>query len=77
MKTPSGYLALLWLLLPACASAQSTATPLTRDEILGRLTQDEPASKIAHLVKTRGVNFSPTADFLSSVKLAGGDGLLV
>jgi tetratricopeptide (TPR) repeat protein len=63
------------LLLPACASAQPA--PLDRSEILGRLTQGESASYIAHLVKTRGVNFSPTAGFLSSVKLAGGDGLLV
>jgi tetratricopeptide (TPR) repeat protein len=73
MKTHTRYLALL-LLLPSCASAQ--LTPLDRSEILGRLTQGESASYIAHLVKTRGVNFSPTADFLSSVKLAGGDGLL-
>jgi tetratricopeptide (TPR) repeat protein len=75
MKTPTRYLAMVLLLLPACASAQPA--PLDRSEILGRLTQGESASYIAHLVKTRGVNFSPTADFLSSVKLAGGDGLLV
>jgi tetratricopeptide (TPR) repeat protein len=75
MKTPIRYLAMVLLLLPACASAQPA--PLDRSEILGRLTQGESASYIAHLVKTRGVNFSPTADFLSSVKLAGGDGLLV
>jgi hypothetical protein len=76
MKTHAHYLALLLLLLlPGCASAQPA--PLGRAEILGRLTQGESASYIAHLVRTRGVNFSPTADFLSSVKLAGGDGLLV
>jgi tetratricopeptide (TPR) repeat protein len=75
MKTPTRYLAMVLLLLPACASAQPA--PLDRSEILGRLTQGESASYIAHLVKTRGVNFSPTADFLSGVKLAGGDGLLV
>jgi tetratricopeptide (TPR) repeat protein len=76
MKTATCHLALFLLLLPCCASAQPT-TPLDRSEILGRLTQGESASYIAHLVKTRGVNFSPTADFLASVKLAGGDGLLV
>src|ERR1700733_5925128 len=74
MKTHTRYLALFLLLLPGCASAQPA--PLDRSEILGRLTQGDSASYIAHLVKTRGVNFSPTADFLSSVKLAGGDGLL-
>jgi tetratricopeptide (TPR) repeat protein len=75
MKTHTPYLALLLLLLPRCAFAQTA--PLDRSEILGRLTQGHWASYIAHLVKTRGVNFSSTADFLSSVKLAGGDGLLV
>jgi len=35
-----------------------------------------PPSYIAHLVKTRGVSFSATPDFLVAVKLAGGDGIL-
>jgi len=75
MKTSTRYLALVLLLLPTFASAQPA--PLDRSEILGRLTQGESASYIAHLVKTRGVNFSPSADFVASVKLAGGDGLLI
>jgi tetratricopeptide (TPR) repeat protein len=75
MKAPTLFFTLVLLLLPRCASAQSS--PLDRAEILGRLTQGYSPSYVAHLVKTRGVNFSPTADFLSSVKLAGGDGLLV
>jgi tetratricopeptide (TPR) repeat protein len=75
MKTYTLVFALGLLLLPRCAPAQPA--PLDRAEILGRLTQGYSPSYVAHLVKTRGVNFSPTADFLSGVKLAGGDGVLV
>jgi len=57
------------------AFAQSM--PVDRAEILGRLAQGYPASYIAHLVKTRGVNFSPAGDFLYRVELAGGAGILI
>jgi tetratricopeptide (TPR) repeat protein len=50
---------------------------LDRAEILGRLAKDFSPSFIAHLVKTRGISFSPTSSFLSQVKLAGGDGILI
>jgi tetratricopeptide (TPR) repeat protein len=63
------------MFLPSYLAAQST--PLDRSEILGRLALDYSPSYIAHLVKTRGVSFSLTADFLYRVKLAGGDGILV
>lgn len=75
MKTHTFFLALLFLLLPPCTFAQSA--PLDRTEILGRLTLGYSPSYVAHLVKTRGVNFSPTADFLSGVTLAGGEGILI
>jgi tetratricopeptide (TPR) repeat protein len=75
MKTHTLFLALVLLLLPPCVSAQRA--PLDRAEIFGRLTQSYSPSYIAHLVKIRGVNFSPTANFLSDVKLSGGDGVLV
>jgi tetratricopeptide (TPR) repeat protein len=73
MKTRT--LAFVLLLLPPCALTQST--PLDRTEILGRLTLGYSPSYIAHLVKTHGVSFSPTEEFLSGVKLAGGDGILI
>jgi tetratricopeptide (TPR) repeat protein len=75
MKTHTFFLALASLLLAPCAFAQFA--PLDRTEILGRLTLGYSPSYVAHLVKTRGVNFSPTAEFLSGVKLAGGDGILL
>jgi tetratricopeptide (TPR) repeat protein len=75
MKTYTLFLALLLLLLPPWAFAQSA--PLDRTEILGRLTLGYSPSYVAHLVKTRGVDFSPTAEFLSRVKIAGGDGILI
>jgi tetratricopeptide (TPR) repeat protein len=73
MKTHT--LAFVLLLLPPCALTQPT--PLDRSEILGRLTLGYSPSYVAHLVKTHGVSFSPTAEFLSGVKLAGGDGILI
>jgi tetratricopeptide (TPR) repeat protein len=50
--------------------------PLDRVEILGRLGVGYPPSYIAKLVKTRGVNFAPSPDFVYRVKLAGGGGIL-
>jgi tetratricopeptide (TPR) repeat protein len=63
------------LLLAPCGFAQSGA--LDQAEILGRLAQGYWPSYVAHLVKTRGVRFSSSADFVERVKLAGGDGILV
>lgn len=51
--------------------------PLDRAEILGRLAQGYSPSYLAQLVKTRGINFTASADFLEQVKLGGGEGILV
>jgi tetratricopeptide (TPR) repeat protein len=75
MKTRARFLALLLPLLSPCVFAQSV--PLDRAEILGRLTQGYSPSYLAQLVTTRGINFSPSTEFLDRVKLAGGDGILV
>ncbi|HXX46091.1 MAG TPA: tetratricopeptide repeat protein [Candidatus Acidoferrales bacterium] len=66
----------LSLLLAPRGVFASQAVPLDQAEILGRLAMGYPPSYIAHLVKTRGVSFSATPDFLVAVKLAGGDGIL-
>jgi tetratricopeptide (TPR) repeat protein len=50
---------------------------LDQTEVLGRLAVNYSPSYIAHLVKVRGLRFSPTQDFVYRVKLAGGDGILV
>jgi tetratricopeptide (TPR) repeat protein len=75
MKLRTYLTALVFALLPACLFAQPA--PLGRAEILGRLALGYSPSYIAQLVKTHGTNFSPTAEFLSRVKLAGGEGILV
>lgn len=66
---------LLLLLLTPCAWGQKA--PLNQAEILGRLAAGNAPSYIAHLVKTRGVSFSVSQDFLYRVKLAGGEGILL
>jgi tetratricopeptide (TPR) repeat protein len=66
------------LVLPlAVPSLRAQSAQLDQPEILGRLAVCYSPSYIAHLVKTRGLNFSPTQDFIYRVKLAGGEGILV
>ena len=75
MKTRATFFALVLALLCPCVLAQSAA--LDRAEILGRLTQGYSPSYLGQLIKTRGISFSPSADFLDRVRLAGGDGILI
>jgi tetratricopeptide (TPR) repeat protein len=66
------------LVLPlAVPSLRAQFAHLDQPEILGRLAVCYSPSYIAHLVKIRGLNSSPTQDFIYRVKLAGGDGILV
>jgi tetratricopeptide (TPR) repeat protein len=65
----------LSLALAPCAFAQTA--PFDRAEILGQLSQGQSASYIAHLVKSRGISFNATADFLERVRLCGGEGILI
>jgi tetratricopeptide (TPR) repeat protein len=75
MKARKACLLLCCALLSTRAFAQSA--PLDHSEVLGRLAVGYSPSYIAHLVKTRGVTFTSSEDFLSRIKLAGGDGILV
>jgi Tfp pilus assembly protein PilF len=77
MKPKILLAALLLALLPVSGLGQSRPAPLTRPEILGRLAVGQPPSTIAYSVKIHGIEFSISEDFLSRVKLAGGDGILV
>ena len=77
MKPNTLLVALFIAFLPISGFAQSMPSPLSRAEILGRLALDQPPSGIAHLVKTRGIGFTVSDDFLSDVKRGGGDGILV
>jgi tetratricopeptide (TPR) repeat protein len=63
-----------FLFVSAWASAQNL--PLDQMEILGRLAAGNTPSYVAHLVKTRGISFSVSQEFLYQVKLAGGEGIL-
>lgn len=76
MKPKAFFLALPFAFLPVSGFAQSAPAPLSRAEILGRLALAQPPSYIAHTVRTHGIGFSISADFVSRVKLAGGDGIL-
>lgn len=61
----------------ASPSLLAQSAPLDRVEILGRLASGYAPSYIAHLVRTRGVEFPVSADFLDRVKAAGGGGVLL
>src|SRR5437899_959203 len=71
-----GILVLGWFFLLVSPYATGQKVPLDQTEILGRLAAGNTASYVAHLVKTRGVSFSVSQDFLYRVKLAGGEGIL-
>jgi tetratricopeptide (TPR) repeat protein len=75
LHLPISVLVLLGFAVSPSAWAQPG--PLDRAEILGRLAEGYAPSYLAQLVKTRGVSFSPSADFLDRVKRGGGDGILV
>ena len=60
-----------------CANPQGTKPPLTKVDIIGRLAAGSTPSYVAHLVKMRGINFYPDADFLRAVDRAGGAGILL
>ena len=77
MKSRNALAAFLLALLPLSGFGQSRRAPLSRPEILGRLAIGQSPSAIANFVKVRGIEFSISDDFLSRVKLAGGDGILV
>lgn len=74
MKPRTLLLALACSLLSSGVFGQSA--PLDRAEILGRLAHGSSPSFIAHLIKKRGMDFSPSDSFLTQVKLAGGEGIL-
>jgi len=67
---------LFFAVMPGVVLCQTTNTPLNHAEILGRLAAGASRSYIAHLVKTRGVNFSSDAHYLSLISRAGGNGIL-
>ena len=76
MKRPHSLL-LAFAVLLLCPGVFAQAAPLSEAEILGRLAVGYSPSYIAQLVKTRGVTYSPTADFLDEVEAAGGRGILI
>jgi len=65
-----------WFFLLVSPYAMGQKVPLDQIEILGRLAAGNTPSYVAHLVKTRGVSFAVSQDFLYRVKLAGGKGIL-
>src|ERR1700722_11249308 len=73
-KTQILFVAALLLLVAPSVLGQSA--PMDRAEILGRLAISYSPSYVAYLVRTRGINFSPSPQYIESVKLAGGDGIL-
>ena len=77
MKRIAIPLAVFCLYQVAGAQTPPPKLPLDRVEILGRLALSYSPSYIAYLVKTHGVSFTPSADFISQIKLAGGEGILV
>jgi tetratricopeptide (TPR) repeat protein len=51
--------------------------PLSKADIFGRLAAGGSRSYVAHLVRVRGINFSPDDDFFAAIEQAGGEGVLL
>jgi tetratricopeptide (TPR) repeat protein len=64
-------------ILIGATGVRAQSVRLDQSEILGRLALGYSPSYVAHLVKARGLTFSPTEDFMYRVRLAGGEGILV
>ena len=65
-------------IVPGLATAQGQShEPLGLADILGRLAAGSTPSYVAHLVKARGISFSPHEYELSLVDVAGGRGALL
>jgi tetratricopeptide (TPR) repeat protein len=77
MRPKKVIVALFLIWMPTSVLGQSKSAPLSRAEILGHLALAESPSEVAKSVKTQGIGFTTSEDFLSHVKLAGGDGILV
>jgi tetratricopeptide (TPR) repeat protein len=51
--------------------------PVTKADIFGRLAAGASRSYVAHMVKVRGIDFSPDDDFFAAIERAGGEGVLL
>ncbi|MGD0427698.1 MAG: hypothetical protein ABSC10_13340, partial [Candidatus Acidiferrales bacterium] len=51
--------------------------PVSKADIFGRLAAGASRSYIAHLVKVRGIDFSPDNDFFAAIERTGGEGVLL
>src|SRR5271168_3088119 len=51
--------------------------PVSKTDIFGRLAAGASRSYVAHLVKVRGIDFSPDDDFFAAIDRAGGEGVLL
>jgi tetratricopeptide (TPR) repeat protein len=51
--------------------------PVSKVDIFGRLAAGASRSYVAHLVKMRGIDFSPDDDFFAAIERAGGEGVLL
>jgi tetratricopeptide (TPR) repeat protein len=51
--------------------------PVSKADTFGRLAAGASRSYVAHLVKVRGIDFSPDDDFFAAIERAGGEGVLL
>jgi tetratricopeptide (TPR) repeat protein len=51
--------------------------PVSKADIFGRLAAGASRSYVAHLVKVRGIDFSPDDDFFAAIERASGEGVLL
>lgn len=65
------------LLRAVQVSSEPPARPLHRDQILKLVQNYVPSTRLADLVKQRGIDFEPSADYLSTLQKAGAEPVLL
>lgn len=68
---------LLGAALGVAAPQQTTTKPLSQDQLLDLVKGSVSSARIASLVRERGIDFSPTEDFLRDLRSAGAEQVLI
>jgi len=59
------------------AAPQTAKEPLTRDQVMALVKGSVPSARVIELVRQNGIGFTPTEDFLRTLRSAGADPALI
>ncbi len=68
---------LLLLALSVPAAQQTTKKPLTKDQVMELVKSSVTSTRMADLVRERGIDFDPTEDYFQALRSAGAEQTLI